>query len=164
MRLLTTFAAFVPLCTFALAQRTVWENVACSWYDARRVGSDGFVWDNFGELKDGVANNIEVNKSGWKNVDQDKGGGSNTRTWYHYTLHGGLGKFHPTDRNAMVFYAQADRTTGKGLGQAFRVNFHGQDDKILTSYWIKPQQKCTIEPGSIVPSQIKRVTANFIVY
>lgn len=164
MRLLTTSAIFVSLCSVAIAQRS-WTSVRCVPHD----DNPAELWESWGILKhDEKTAPGSIQKTDYKTVIQNKGSGSNENTNYMYTLHAGIGKLDPAQPNDVVFMAKADRTEGKGLGQQFKVSFWGQDKNdgrkgLMAAFWIMPQQVCHIKTDWAV-ADLKHIIADNVIY
>jgi hypothetical protein len=157
MKLLATFATLLPLLSLTLgAPRNTWDRNDCAEWTAAQGGN----WEDDGELTENHArkNIQEISKSAFIKVWHDRDIGPNTG--YMYTLWGGIGAFDPIYPGKIVLTARADRTEGEGMGQVFRVNFLGDGDVMLKSYWITPQHVCYIAPPPGVSlSTIKKITA-----
>lgn len=156
MKAFTTFAILLPILGYALAGAPM-RAVICSEFND--VATPDTNWEKNGSLN-------RENKPGsyWSAVTNIKrspqgGGPAHYDTDYRYTISGGIvASTDPKKPNPQLF-AMVERSTGKGVGQQFRVNFWDAENggNLLGSYWAWPNEHCTID-SPIKGDQVKRIS------
>lgn len=156
MQFLKTLAIVLPLVASSLAQVSI-KDVKCAEYIAART--PGVIWHSEGDLQwDFSVAGKYMMKSENKKVRQDSS--NNMVTEYLYTVTGGVGLLDNANGANEVFMAKVERTTGKGLGQQFKVEFWGTDNKKpIREVWVWPNERCTM-PALEQPSDIKRISVS----
>jgi hypothetical protein len=104
------------------------SGIQCGIYDEKKT--PGVKWESKGILS------IE---------DGSKGGKLAKMNYikvhdYMYTIHDGTGRI-----KGSTLYGNVIRSSGKGTGQQFKMNFLDFNGEAVRSYWILPNQRCTIE-------------------
>lgn len=165
MRFSTTLAIILPLiaCSTiinkAAADRPIDDNIACVEFnvDYEQKKDPNYMkhWQSNGELKAGVA--PRDGSKNWlenKRIDRKKGRWQWDRFWYTFNVE--IGKLKNSD-----LYVEVVRSSGKGEGQQFVVNFLDKDINLLKAYWIMPNQRCNTK-STFDASQVYKVTLDSV--